>query len=99
MNVTLLQEIIRTTKESSIAYTAYILKMWEIDRVRTNQKEKALRPLWREINYFARGRKFRTREVRFRNEAITKQHSANNFKTDKVMFLSIYLGRCASRVR
>ncbi|XP_052823999.1 uncharacterized protein LOC106871568 [Octopus bimaculoides] len=58
--------------------------------------ERALRPIWRDITYLARGGRFETVE-RSISKSIekTKEHSVTHLKMDKVVLLPMYSGRTA----
>lgn len=60
---------------------------------------KALKLIWHEISYLARGKKLGTVEVKFREVDITRLHSVTPLRTEEVVFLPVYLGKSASRVR
>lgn len=64
-----------------------------------DQIERYLHPIWPEIKYLERGNKYATVDVQFHTEEWARQHFVAALKTNELIMLSTYLGRCAFQVR
>lgn len=90
--------MLKDKEESTIVFRTYAVATRKIEVVSEVQVEKALRPVWQAISYIARGRKYWTVEVKLWETATARLNSATPVKIEEIVLLSIYFGRCTTRV-
>lgn len=92
-------EMLKERNERTIIYRPYSVETRRIEKMTVVRVEKALKPIWEGISYVARGKKYGTVKVRFREAATARLLSATPLRTNEMMLLPVYLGRRASRIR
>lgn len=60
---------------------------------------KCLAPIWNDITYITRGRKFDTVETSFKTAKKAHEHSVAPLKTNERVLLPVYMGQYTSRFK
>lgn len=60
--------------------------------------EKSLKPVWRNLNFLTRGRRYGTVEVRMDTKEKVQPHSIQPPRADNIVLLPIYMERRISRI-
>ncbi|CAI9726939.1 EPM2A-interacting 1-like [Octopus vulgaris] len=93
------EEELTEEKKKIIIFKTFCLKALNIDKICDQKIEKCLKPIWQDITYLARGKKFGTIVVSFKNAETAQKHAIKSLESEDTMLIPIYIGMRTSKER